>query len=90
MTVEFAAPQSLSDGIETWQPIATAPLDGTYVLVWPPTWTGVISCARWSLDEYAKRPRPFWKRTDDMGRVTLSRDKPPTHWALLAPPTNDR
>ena len=69
-----------------WQPIETAPKDGTPVIVWPPTWTGVISCARWNNDQYAKKPKPYWRRTDANGRATESRDKPPTHWTLLAPP----
>jgi hypothetical protein len=62
----------LSDLLGAWQPIETAPHDGTYVIVWPPTWTGVTSCARWN----------------DMGRITVSRDNPPTHWTLLAPPVS--
>jgi hypothetical protein len=64
-----------------WQPIASAPKDGTYVLVWPPTYAGVASCARWDADRYAKKtPRPYWSRLDAWGRVTESRSKPPTHW----------
>ena len=77
---------SLTDGLGVWQPIETAPRDGTYVIVWPPTWTGVTSCANWNTDFYAKRPSPYWARTDDMGRVGRSRENPPTHWTLLAPP----
>jgi hypothetical protein len=69
-----------------WQPIETAPKDGRYVIVWPPTFTGVVSCARWDEDKYLKRPRPYWSRTDDMGRSTMSREKQPTHWMPLPPP----
>jgi hypothetical protein len=65
-----------------WQPIETAPKDGTTVLVWPPTWAGCISCAKWSEDQYANRPRPFWSRFDSH-RDSDSRSKPPTHWAPL-------
>lgn len=71
-----------------WRPIETAPKDGTHVLVWPPTWNGLSSCARWDADEYAKRPRPLWRRNDDLGRVLVSRGTAPTHWMPLpAPPT---
>jgi hypothetical protein len=65
-----------------WQPIETAPKDGTTILVWPPTWIGCISCAKWSEDQHANRPRPFWSRFDSH-RDSDSRSKPPTHWAPL-------
>lgn len=63
-----------------WQPIETAPKDGTYIIVWPPTYKGVCSCARWYDDAYAKKPRPYWRRIDTHGSVLLSRENPPTHW----------
>ena len=67
-----------------WQPIETAPKDGTPVLVYPPTWAKAIaSIAKWNKDEYAKKPRPYWRRVDDYGKVTISRDNPPTHWMPL-------
>jgi hypothetical protein len=70
-----------------WLPIETAPKDGSYVFVWPPLWNGTIGCACWDEDGFARRPRPFWRRLDDMGRITESRDNQPTHWRpLLAPP----
>lgn len=66
-----------------WQPIETAPKDGTCVLVWPPTFAGVVSCARWNEDRFAKKPHPYWSRVDDLGKVYLSRGNPPTHWMPL-------
>ena len=63
-----------------WQPIETAPKDGTLIVVWPPTWQGATSSARYNDNRHAKTPRPFWSRLDDMGRVSLSRDNQPTHW----------
>jgi hypothetical protein len=72
---------------QAWLPIETAPKDGSYVFVWPPLWNGTIGCACWDEDGFARRPRPFWRRLDDMGRITESRDNQPTHWRpLLAPP----
>lgn len=65
----------------SWQPIETAPKGDSYVAVWPPTWAGVLSCAKWDEDKYAKRLKPFWNRIDDMCRIGISRAKPPTHWA---------
>ena len=78
---------------EGWQPIETAPKDGTPVLVYPPTWAKAIaSIAKWNKDEYAKKPRPYWRRVDDYGKVTTSRDNPPTHWMPLpaAPKPEDK
>ena len=70
-----------------WQPIETAPKDGTHILVYPPTWPGgSASIAFWNDDKYAKRPRPFWCRDDDFGRVTDSRQKSTTHWMPLPDP----
>jgi hypothetical protein len=73
-----------------WQPIETAPKDGTAVLVYPATWgSKPASIAKWNEDKYAKNPRPFWERDDDLGKVSISRGKPPTHWMPLpAPPSN--
>lgn len=75
---------------EAWQPIESAPKDGTYVIVWPPTWPSATSCARWDADPYAVRSRPFWRRLDAVG-VNDSRDYPPTHWRpVLDGPLSDR
>lgn len=69
-----------------WHPIELAPKDGTYVLVWPPTWNGgVMSCAKWDEDFVAKRPSPYWRRTDTTS-ATRCRDNQPTHFALIAGP----
>ena len=67
-----------------WQPIESAPKDGTAVLVFPATWNSrPASFAVWDDDKYAKKPRPYWSRDDDLGRRTISRDNPPTHWMLM-------
>lgn len=66
-----------------WMPIETAPKDGTRVMVWPPTYRETVSCARWDPDEHAKRPRPFWYRSDAYGRITVCRENEPTHWAPI-------
>lgn len=67
-----------------WQPIETAPKDGTTVLVYPPLWDGrTCSIAIYNEDKYNRNPRPFWDRDDGMGKVTRSRETPPTHWMPL-------
>lgn len=73
----------MNSGTLNWQPIETAPKDGTKIIVWPPTWTGTLSTAAWNDDKYAKRPRPYWKRGDDHGSSTVSRGRNPTHWAPI-------
>lgn len=62
-----------------WQPIETAPKDGRYIIVWPPTWNGVTSCAYFDEDEYRKKPKSYWQRID--ADITTSKKlRPPTHW----------
>lgn len=70
-----------------WKPIETAPKDGTAVLVYPPTWRNKnCAIARYVTDKYAEHHCPYWRRDDDLGRITFSRETPPTHWMPLPPP----
>lgn len=79
--VAEAAKQAMQQ--DEWQPIETAPKDGSYIRVYPPTWDEVESCAWWNADEYAKKPLPFWSRTDCIG-TSNSRQNPPTHWMPIS------
>ncbi len=81
---EIDATGPLPSAANQWQPIETAPMDGTYVVVWPPSYTGVTSCAKWDNDEYAKKPRPYWYRTD--AQTNRSRELTPTHWMRIDQP----
>jgi hypothetical protein len=66
-----------------WQPIETAPKDGTTVLVWPPSKAGTMTCAVWaSRHSPWARLWPYWRRLDVSGH-DRSRKTPPTHWAPL-------
>lgn len=68
-----------------WQPIETAPKDGTYILVYPGYYTKVpCSIAYYDDDKYAKRPQPYWHRLDTRG--LRSRYTPLTHWMPLPCP----
>jgi hypothetical protein len=70
-----------------WLPIETAPKDGSAILVFPGVWSGIpCGIAGWDEDQYAKKPRPYWRRIDVLGRTSLSRDNPPTHWMPLPDP----
>ena len=59
---------------EQWQPIETAPKD-RQIRVW--SW-GHERHATWNLDEYAKKPKPYWSLTS-LG-PTLSRAHQPMWW----------
>ena len=67
-----------------WQPIETAPRDGTTILVWQ---KGSVEFARWNTGPWNKMPRPFWDGTLAAlwGKMT-ARNHPPTHWMPLPPP----
>lgn len=63
-----------------WQPIETAPKDGSYVLVWAESGH---EFARWF------RAGECWIRAEDM--QNLWGEDAPTHWMPLpAPPSTDR
>lgn len=62
---------------QRWQPIETAPKDGTWILVSHPAWTdGKWEIAQWS--QYSE----CWQ-TYDTGLTGLM---PPTHWMPLPSP----
>ena len=73
---------------DLWQPIETAPKDGTDVLLfssqekkWP------IRRGYWSNNEYSKKPRPYWSTRQITGysdRMFI-----PTHWQPLLPPVTE-
>ena len=75
----------MTESVNGWQPIATAPKDGSKVLVWSPRYGGNPVIARWSDDRYAKKPIPRFQTTD---RAYGARDLfDATHWQPLpAPP----
>lgn len=84
-------PQPLSP----WQPIATAPKDGTHVLL---SYSGRITYGYWLVlevgklvgycggvcrcPEYDEAPDPYWY-SDDGG---FTEEHPPTHWMPLPEP----
>jgi hypothetical protein len=66
-----------------WQPIDSAPHDGTWILAVGPDWDGPVMCA--------------WLMNDRVGRAVWTfhggecpdEDRPPTHWLQLPKwPTN--
>ncbi len=63
----------------TWQPIATAPRDGTRVLLWCGTYATVGQ-----FDDMAFRKRPLWL-TEYWLSAEQDRKHQPTHWQALPP-----
>lgn len=61
-----------------WQPIETAPKDTDVILYCKRI--GVV-CGRWSDEQYATNPRPYWKhdKTHLFG-IKQTRENQPTHW----------
>ena len=73
----------MSDDMSGWQPIETAPKDGTVVIVWPPTWNAVTSCAYWVAAEC------WWARLDLDGSIV--RPSEITHWRpVLTGPNGEK
>ena len=73
-----------------WQPIETAPKDGTKILVFCP-WLGVCGPATWDICQYATKPKPFWthwgERIWGTSRVRIDQ---PTHWMPMPEGPNVR
>ena len=61
---------------EGWQPIATAPKDGTPVLLWWPYWANVRPLVGWWQNNGGWQS---WEASDEDA-------KPPTHWSALPSP----
>jgi len=72
--------------MSNWQDMATAPKDGTYILLSCPKPLGVITGC-YDNDKYAKKPRPYWMDRGTFWGVLRTRQNQPTHWMPLpAPP----
>lgn len=71
-----------------WQPIETAPKDGTDILLYPSLWDRPCDMGRWNDDIYAKRPSPYWDRPFPASRGAC-RAATPTHWMSLPQPPED-
>jgi len=65
-----------------WQDIASAPKDGTRLLVFV---GGLVHIARWDADEYSGNPAPFWNYRSVVGRQRMKATQP-AHWQPLPSP----
>lgn len=73
-----------------WQPIETAPKDGTRVLLY---WAAAtlsnqpfFACGRWNDDRYNKKPRPYWDGDMAHNGKREYQQNPPTLWAEIILP----
>jgi hypothetical protein len=81
--ITIIPPGGLSIG-SVWQPIETAPMDGTHVILfWPfVTDDGLVTSGRWyEPDRHNKTVDGYWYSDIVNGGAT-----PPTHWMPLPPP----
>lgn len=71
-----------------WQPISTAPLDGTRILLyWPDLYSHTyIGIGRWDKHPYVNNSKPFWRDDSGTARISKLRSHPPTHWCKLEAP----
>jgi hypothetical protein len=67
-----------------WQPIATAPKDGTWVLVWGPSDTWSLVRLAWYAYNH-RSGKAYWKLDGECDDYELAADQP-THWMPLPPP----
>lgn len=68
-----------------WQPIETAPKDGTRILLF--VGGSMIVVGQWDSDRNAAKPKPYWD--NDLRYVfgkTHARSVPITHWMPLPKP----
>ena len=69
-----------------WQPIETAPKDGTRILVYQrgrQRWV----CAVWDDNRYSRKPSPYWRPDDERSYgILASRNDQPTTWMPLPSP----
>lgn len=77
-----------------WQPIETAPKDGTEILGWCPyhgsAGRGSTWVIRWNEEKHTKKPRPYFDASGWVWGVTDLRKHQPTHWMPLpAPPLKE-
>lgn len=68
----------------SWQPIETAPKDGTHIDLWAKCWIPDTDTFI-----YSRIPNSYWRKADSQGGWKASwavgRDWHPTHWMPIPP-----
>ena len=79
-----AAPEQKGKKMSKWQPIETAPKDGTRILLYRGR---DVVCGKFCDDRFAQRPKGYWEH--DQERIWGTRDaraNAPSHWMPLPEP----
>lgn len=66
-----------------WQPIETAPKDGTEILL---CFGSNVMSGQWDDQRYRKMPNPYWRGVKDYMGVMWFRANQPKCWMPLPPP----
>ena len=83
----YAAPPPTVAAPSGWLPIESAPKNKRIALGWDYLKTQAPCFGQWDEDQYAKKPRPFWKTDVDRYRgLNEERRSPPSHWMDITPP----
>lgn len=71
-----------------WQPIETAPKDGTRVLLFiNRTYGEKFILGHWDDNKYSKNPRPYWTNDSQSAYgIVVTRENQPTHWIKIPEP----
>jgi len=81
-----------ADGLGGWQPIETAPKDGTRILLFFPRFRNggtYQEFGQWELQPYNKKPNPYWSGDRERGLgVAWYRQHQPSHWMPELQPPN--
>lgn len=72
----------------SWQSMDTAHTDGRVILLYRPDAPGATKIAPgwFDLDEFARKPRPFWKCLLGIPNNRQDRIWPPSHWMPMPEP----
>jgi hypothetical protein len=75
-----------AQAMRLWQPIETAPKDGTKIMLYCPR-LGVCGPGHWEVQRYLRRPKPFWSHWGEtIWGIQWLRADQPTHWMPLPEP----
>lgn len=73
-----------------WQPIETAPKDGTRILLYlfnPYNNSREFQIGKWNEDKYVKKPKPYWSTDREaLWGKRVTQQATVTHWSPLIPP----
>lgn len=70
--------------MNAYQPIETAPKDGSRIMLFVPKQGWVFG--RWQSDKYSPKPRPYWTNDNEyVWGIRETRNSQPTFWMPVPP-----